>query len=116
MDEISYGSDRGTGESWVKRVLRAVWLAVYRWFDRLLDWIEINWAIMRREAELFLGAGFLLLGLLNFQSDKYCDGNAADYLTCTQPSTYYYYGALEIFLILVGAVLILLWFQKRDRR
>jgi hypothetical protein len=51
---------------------------------------------------------------LNLQSGKYCDGNAADYLACTRPTTYYYYNGFEIFLIIAGIFLILLWFQKEE--
>ena len=84
--------------------------------DRLLDAMEENWAIVRREKDLFFGSLLFLLGLLDFHSGKYCDGNTADYLSCTRPVTYYYYTWLEIILIIVGVFFILLWFMKREQR
>jgi len=78
-----------------------------------MDAAEEDWAIIREQSHLFLGALLLLLGLLDFHSGKYCDGNTADYLSCTRPVTYYYYTWLEIILIILGVMLILLWFMKR---
>lgn len=110
------GSTGDARESRLKRVARRAWLATFHWLDHLMDLAEDNWDIIRREADLFFGAALVLLGLFNFQSGKYCDGNAADYLSCTSPTTYYYYGALEIALILIGVFFILLWFFKRAQR
>ena len=71
-----------------------------------------NIRIMRKEGNLFAGAGLVLLGLLNWSSGKYCDGNTADYLSCTRPNTYYYYGAFQIALIILGVFLVLVWYVK----
>ncbi len=106
----------GARESMLKRVARRAWLATFHWLDHAMDLAEDNWDVMRGEADLFFGSALVLLGLFNFQSGKYCDGNAADYLSCTSPTTYYYYGALEIALILIGVFFMLLWFFKRARR
>jgi hypothetical protein len=64
---------------------------------------------------LFLGITSLLVGLLSFASDKYCDGNAANYYTCTRPATYYFYPWWAILLIVIGSFLIVLWFLRRQR-
>lgn len=82
-------------------------------FDTLFSWIGNNVRLIAREADLFLGNALLLIGLLNFESDKYCDGNTADYLSCTRPSTYYYFDWLDILLIVVGSTLVLAWLLKR---
>lgn len=68
------------------------------------------------ETELFIGTALLAVGLLSFESDKYCDGNTADYLSCTRPSTYYYFDWLDVTLIVLGIFFILIWFlNKRER-
>lgn len=69
--------------------------------------------ILLRETEIFLGSALILIGFLGFESDKYCDGNTADYLSCTRPTTYYFFSALDITLIVVGVFFILFWFFKR---
>jgi hypothetical protein len=81
-----------------------------------MDKLEADWLIVRRESDIFLGATLFSIGLLNFHSGKYCDGNAADYLSCTRPVTYYYYTWIEIGLVILGVYLILLWFLQRERR
>ena len=72
-----------------------------------------NLGIIRREVELFLGAALTLVGILGFNSAKFCDGNTADYLSCTRPTAYHYYSASDIILIVVGVFFVLLWFLKR---
>ena len=98
-----------------KRMGRIAWLTTLHVLDLLTDAVENNWAIISRESDLFLGSLLTLLGLLNFQSSKYCDGNAADYLSCTRPTTYYYYNGLEVALVIIGTFFILLWFLKRKK-
>ena len=110
MDDIAY-EPRETSP--VRRVRGSVGGWFLTAFDRLMDAAEEDWAIIREQSHLFLGALLLLLGLLDFHSGKYCDGNTADYLSCTRPVTYYYYTWLEIILIILGVMLILLWFMKR---
>ena len=100
-------------ESHFKIILRRWWIATFRVLDRVTDIVEADWHIIKREGDLFGGTFIFLIGALNVQSGKYCDGNTADYLSCTRPTTYYYYNGLEIAIIIVGVFLILLWFQKR---
>jgi hypothetical protein len=84
-------------------------------FDRAIDAGEVNLMIIRRESDLFLGTLLTILGTLNFHSGRYCDGNTADYLSCTRPVTYYYFTWFETGLIIVGIFFIMLWFLKRQR-
>lgn len=74
-----------------------------------------TFAAVVREFDLFLGNALILIGLLSFESDKYCDGNTADYLSCTRPSTYYYFDYLDIALIILGSTLVIAWFLKQRR-
>lgn len=99
----------------VARVVRISWLIMLYGLDRLVDATLENARVIKREADLFIGIALSLIGVLTFQSSKYCDGNTADYLSCTRPSTYYYYGGLEITLIVVGVFFIALWFLKRKQ-
>lgn len=66
-----------------------------------------------REPALFLGAGLLLVGLMSFEVGRYCDGNTAQYLSCTRSAAYYYYDALDRTLVVLGAILLLGWFVRR---
>jgi len=97
----------------LKRVRGSLWSGFLGIFDRVMDGLEEDWKIVRHESDLFLGMLLFLLGLLDFHSGKYCDGNTADYLSCTRPVTYYYYTWLEMILIILGVTFILLWFMKR---
>ncbi len=72
-----------------------------------------NAFLAMREVELFSGMLFLLLGILNFESDRYCDGTIATHFACTHPSTYYYFDFLDITLIIAGAFFIAFWILKR---
>jgi hypothetical protein len=81
----------------------------------VVDGAQETFASVVREFDLFLGNALLLIGLLSFESDKFCDGNTADYLSCTRPSTYYYFDYLDIFLIVVGSTLVIAWFLKQRR-
>ena len=64
------------------------------------------------ETELFLGTALFAIGLFGFESDKYCDGNTSDYLSCTRPSTFYYFDWLDITLIVLGLFLVIIWVLK----
>ncbi len=114
MENIQENEYRPVKPNRMKRMIR-ISVAVF-WYavDRFMSGVEENWTIIRRESDLFLGTLFTLLGIFGFHSGKYCDGNTADYLSCTRPTTYYYYGWLEIICIIVGTFFILLWFQKRQ--
>ena len=88
----------------------------HRMLDRLVSAGEEDFRVLKREAGLFFGIVLTLVGLMNFQNGKNCDGNTADYLSCTRPSTFYYFGWIEIVLVLVGAFFIVLWFLKRRQK
>lgn len=85
-------------------------------FERCVDWLGDQLEIMRKESELFLGLALSISGLLSVHAGKFCDGNTADYLSCTRPSTYYYYSAFDITLVVLGAFLIALWLLSRTAK
>ncbi len=114
-DSVRESGAHARSESSFKVIARRAWINTFRFFDHLLDVVEADWEIIRREGDLFAGAFIGLVGLLNVESGKYCDGNSADYLSCTRPTTYYYYNGLEVALIIIGVFLILLWWTKRSR-
>jgi hypothetical protein len=85
-------------------------------FDEMVDALVDSVKVIQSEARLFVGVLFTIAGLMNFSNGKYCDGNAADYLSCTRPTVYYYYGAFETFLVIVGVTLVLVWYFKRQQK
>ncbi len=85
-------------------------------FESIIDAVGEYIGVIVREKELFLGAALSLIGLFSFESDKFCDGNTANYLSCTRPSTFYYFDALDITLIVIGVFLLLIWFLKQSKR
>ena len=62
---------------------------------------------------LFLGATLVVIGILSFASDRYCDGNTSTYAACTRPSTYYYYPWWGVGLVVLGTLLVTLWMLRR---
>ncbi len=80
--------------------------------DSLFDFIVRSLSTVARDMELFVGTALTLVGLLSLEADKFCDGNTADYLSCTRPSTYYFYSPFDIAIIVVGVFLILIWFRR----
>ena len=100
----------------VRRVFRFLWALIEHLFDALVDALGVYARIMRREAALFFGVGLALVGFLNFQNGKNCDGNTSDYLSCTRPSTFYYYSWVEITIIVIGVFLLMLWFFRLHER
>lgn len=86
---------------------------VMRMLDGVFDFFVRSLSTIAREAELFIGSALVLVGLLSIEADKFCDGNTADYLSCTRPSTYYFYSPLDIAIIIIGAFLVMLWFLNR---
>jgi hypothetical protein len=98
------------------RVRKNAWQVLLSTGDDFLDWLADRLHIIIHEKDLFLGTLLFLLGLLNFHSGKYCDGNTADYLSCTRPVTYYYYSWLEVVLVIFGVFMIMLWFLRRERK
>ncbi len=93
-----------------------IWHTAVVAFDNLLDSSVRNVAIMWREFDLFFGALAFFVGLLGFDAGKFCDGNTADYLSCTRPTAYYYFDSIDIALVVLGAFFIMLWTLKRARR
>lgn len=97
----------------IKKGAWIAWLVLQYAFDRVADATSDNMRVIRREANLFLGTAFTIIGLMNFRNGKNCDGNTVDYLSCTRPSTFYYYTAFEMFLVTLGVSLILVWILHR---
>ena len=99
-------------KGYVARAFRVVYFilrySVYRTGEKIAGYASL----VGREGELFAGVALFLIGLLNFDTGKYCDGNTADYLSCTRPSAYYYFGPVDIILVVAGVTLILIWFLK----
>ncbi len=92
------------------------WLLLQYLFDRSLDALARDFIIIQREADLFLGAALSLVGLLGFESARYCDGNLNDYISCTRPATYYYFDTLDTVLIVLGIFCMLVWYFKHKER
>lgn len=100
----------------VKRFVHLVWLLMQYGFDRGVEALARDVFIIQREADIFLGSVLLVVGLLGFESGRYCDGNVGDYISCTRPATYYYFDTLDVVLICLGAFFILVWYFKSQER
>lgn len=96
----------------IQTPFRSMALFIRYLFDTFVTATTTNVILILREIDLFFGAALLAIGFFSFESDKFCDGNTADYLSCTRPSTFYYFDALDIFCIVVGIFFILLWVLK----
>lgn len=90
------------------RYPRMAWLVALYGLDRFVDWLLARLLVMRRESDLFLGLAFTSIAILGFRAGRYCDGNTADYLSCTRPAVFYYYPAATVALFVVGIFLIAL--------
>ena len=102
-----------------KKIQRGVWIGwrfVVFCLEYVADGLIEGYEVMRKEAGLFWGVLFIITGLFGFRSGRYCDGNTADYLSCTRPAAYYYYDTLHIILLVIGIFLIMIWFLKQNRR
>jgi uncharacterized membrane protein len=97
----------------VKRYAWILWLLILFISNKTIDVFGDYFAIIRREIELFVGSALVLIGVFGFNAGRMCDGNTADYLSCTRPSAYHYYSGFDIALVVIGAFLILLWFVGR---
>lgn len=106
------------GKTWqrVTGLARFLWLLLQYLFDRSLEALARDAIIIQREADLFLGATLFLVGLLGFESARYCDGNLNDYISCTRPATYYYFDTLDIVLIVLGIFFMLIFHFKHKER
>ena len=100
----------------IRRTARLLWLLTLYGVDRLIDAVGEYVGIIRGAPELFAGTTLLLLGILNFESARYCDGNTADHLSCTRPATYYYFDWLDIALILLGVFFLMFWYLKEQEK
>lgn len=81
--------------------------------DKVITTFFKNYAVVQRELQLFIGTTLLIIGVFGFSSGKYCDGNTSEYLSCTRPSTFYYYDGVHVILVILGVTLILLWLLRR---
>lgn len=95
--------------------LRMGWLTALYLMDQLFDWTLVRLALIRKESDLFLGLLLTILGVMNLHAGRFCDGNSADYLSCTRPAVYYYYSGLDLLLVTLGAFLIAMWVLTRKR-
>lgn len=111
MEEVIEGKQARIGKR-VRRSARIVWLVIGYFFEAVTSIFVNNWKIVRKEADLFVGVTLSLIGVLSFESGRYCDGNTADYLSCTRPATYYYFDTLDVFFVVFGVLLMLVWFFK----
>jgi hypothetical protein len=118
MDEtITETEVRHSGRSKITRMARrytriTILVAEYI-FDEIVDAIVDSAKVIQSEGRLFMGLALSVIGLMDFSNGKYCDGNAADYLSCTRPTVFYYYGTFEIVLVVIGVMLVVVWSLKR---
>jgi hypothetical protein len=70
--------------------------------------------LVKKNAMLFFGNALFFLGVFGFSRGKYCDGNTANYLDCTNPAAYYYYGPFALAAILLGSFFATAWFLKKS--
>ncbi len=111
MDEIEHVHTQPRGR--MSHAFKFVSLLAVYVIESGIDAAHLYARIIAREKEIFLGAALTLIGALNFNSARYCDGNTADYLSCTRPATYYYFDAFDTTLIVLGVFFILIWCLKR---
>lgn len=118
MEQVSEASGGLFARLWqsIKGFALFVRLLLQYIFDRSLDALARDLVIIQREADLFLGATLFLIGLLGFESSRYCDGNLNDYISCTRPATYYYFDTLDIVLLVLGIFFVLVWYFKHKER
>ncbi len=81
--------------------------------DHVYEFFVGALSTVARDMELFIGTALTLIGILSIEADKFCDGNTADYLSCTRPSTYYFYSPLDTAIIVIGVFFILIWIRRR---
>lgn len=104
-----------------KRKRRGIYILV--WFLRMgravalffRDKIKNDFGIVALHNKLFIGILLLIVGVMSFDSGKYCDGNSSNYYACTRPSTYYYYPWWAILLVVVGSFSVVLWFLRKKK-
>ena len=108
--ESGHGSagflDKAKRWSWI------LWRLIVYALEYVADGIIEAWHVMRHDAGLFWGVGFTIIAIFGFSSGRYCDGNTAEYLSCTRPATYYFYDVWHVGLLVIGVFFILVWFLK----
>jgi len=97
------------------RALRWLLLVVAAVAMVFRDKVQKDVALIMAHSRLFVGIAMFSIGILMFQSDKYCDGNPSVYAACTRPSTYYYYPWWAIILVVLGSFLVVLWFLRKNK-
>ncbi len=100
----------------IAHVGKTMWLIMQYFFDRAMDALARDVFIVQREADIFLGSALLTIGLLGFESGRYCDGNVNDHISCTRPATFYYFDTLDIVFIVLGLFFIFVWYFKHTER
>lgn len=82
---------------------------VARFGDYVLDAVIRRLAVLWTHVDVFAGSALAVIGILGFDAGKYCDGNTADYLSCTRPAVFYYYSAFDVMCVVVGVWCITFW-------
>lgn len=91
------------------------WTTLLYVADRFGAWCASRARVVWRNSDAFLGLFLLLVGVLNIHAARFCDGNSADYLSCTRPAVYYFYSGIDSALIIAGAFLLLIFRFSRPR-
>lgn len=98
------------------RSLRVSFVSLGAFFLLVRDGLLRDAATVWQHGRLFLGTALLTLGLLSFESGRYCDGNTADYYSCTRPTTYYEFPGWAILATILGLFFVVLWFLYQKKR
>lgn len=70
----------------------------------------------KHDVGLLVGALLMVVGLMSFESGRYCNGSPHDTYACVNPDTYYYYPVWTIVAVALGVLLLLLWWRTVARR
>jgi hypothetical protein len=93
----------------VRRSARLLWQIL----DAGVFLVSREFAVLRREGRLALGVILTLVGVLNFQAEKFCDGNTALYNACARPVVYYMYPWWAILFVVLGALLFVGYWKRK---
>jgi len=107
--EAHKGARKRKKRGFMRMVIRTIF--AFLLFVRMK--IKDDAIVIFKHNRLFLGLVLLIIGILSFESGKYCDGNSSNFYSCTRPSTYYYYPWWTIVFIVIGSFFIVLWFLRR---
>lgn len=114
MDERAQGLVRRRPRGVVLRARRIFLYLFGRMWEAFQYGIGRDVRTIVRSWRLFFGVALVIVGVLSFASDMYCDGNTSAYAVCTRPSTYYYYPWWAVFLVVMGATSVLLWYMRKE--